>query len=136
MVAEGLGQFQPETAREIIVFSELALGGLHSCGLRTDNTIHCWFNSLSPQGSYTDIAVGTWHTCGTRNDGTVHCWERNSTRTFDPIIGRYTDLAGGSGGLTCGIRTDDNKLRCGGVPIAGPRVLLEATIRTFANTTS
>ena len=63
-------------------FKAVSAGGLHSCGLRTDNTIVCWgYNNGgqtdAPSGTFQAVSAGGLHSCGLRNDNTVACWGSN-----------------------------------------------------------
>lgn len=72
------------------------VGSLHSCGIKSDNSGHCWGynldgrtgrnttagNTLVPSaisggGSWKSIDAGTSHTCGIKSDDTVNCWGNN-----------------------------------------------------------
>ncbi len=62
------------------VFSAIATGSTHSCGLRPDGTVQCWGNNWrgqtnAPDGKFTVTAPGAEHTCGIRADGTIQCWD-------------------------------------------------------------
>jgi len=78
-------------------FTEISLGGLHTCAILTNGSALCWgYNGdgelgcgtnhnyyISPNavyGSYnfTSISLGGWHSCGLLNDGTALCWGYNS----------------------------------------------------------
>lgn len=56
-----------------------------ACGLKTDNTVQCWFNYKTddPQsGTFTYVAAGYEHACGIRDNG--------FTFTFDLDMDRLT----------------------------------------------
>ena len=60
-------------------FTSVTAGGLHSCGIRTDNTVTCWGNNGAgqadaPSGAFTSVTAGSSHSCGIRTDNTVTCW--------------------------------------------------------------
>ena len=80
----------------------IVIGGSHSCGIRTDDTLDCWgantarFRGESlfgrshnvyethygqadpPEGTFSAVAAGEWHTCGIRTDGQATCWGANN----------------------------------------------------------
>ena len=63
-------------------FQTVSAGPAHSCGLRTDGTIHCWgtndFGQTdAPRGSFQAVSAGSTHSCGLRTDGTIRCWGSN-----------------------------------------------------------
>jgi alpha-tubulin suppressor-like RCC1 family protein len=96
------GAVPPEDAGEPpIVWSKVAAGGIHTCGLRSDGTLWCWGDgahgqlgdgtqgrSLAPvqvlaadelpEGpvwdDWIDVSAGGAHTCGRRADHTLWCW--------------------------------------------------------------
>ncbi len=74
-------------------FDQLAIGGFHSCGVRS-GAVLCWGNNLDGQlgigsvefpeapvatgltnGAY--VVTGGAHSCALRTDGKVSCWGRN-----------------------------------------------------------
>ena len=72
-------------------FTEVAAGGYHTCGLKTDGTLACWgYNasgqSTPPAGTFTQVAAGYAHTCGVRTDGAFVCWGDNSYGQVDMIL--------------------------------------------------
>jgi len=116
-------------------WTQVATGGVHSCGIRTDGTLWCWGYNGSGQlgdGSYTDsdvpvqvgtatdwtgVAAGSFHSCGIRADGSLWCWGRNVdgqlgngtyAGSLVPVqVGTGTDWTRIAGGdrHTCGIRS-------------------------------
>lgn len=76
-------------------FTQLALGNLHSCGLRPDGSVECWgvgtraspcepgFGSggnpncgqaMPPAGRFLAVAAGRYHSCALDDAGEVTCW--------------------------------------------------------------
>ncbi len=63
-------------------FTQVSAGLGHSCGLRSDGSVHCWtFSALahSSRGvpvdeTFTFIDSGRWSPCGLKADGSVICW--------------------------------------------------------------
>ena len=56
-------------------------GIYHACGLRSDDTIHCWDYRRStyndpPQGSFSALDVGPWHYCAIDEEKVARCWTR------------------------------------------------------------
>ncbi|NLN62677.1 MAG: hypothetical protein GX146_07335, partial [Myxococcales bacterium] len=64
-----------------VVFTAIAAGYYHTCGLDEDGAAHCWgnyYHGLSDPPDdvlFTDIAAGHYHSCGIRaGDRIVVCW--------------------------------------------------------------
>ncbi|GIW52496.1 MAG: hypothetical protein KatS3mg081_1851 [Gemmatimonadales bacterium] len=87
----------PDSVRTELRFTNLALGGRHTCGVVVGGDVYCWGANGSGQlGStavtsfssrpvkvdadvkFTSIAAGGNNTCGLTNDGTAFCWGDNS----------------------------------------------------------
>jgi alpha-tubulin suppressor-like RCC1 family protein len=99
-----------------LVFTNLALGGDHSCGLAVDGAWYCWgynywgqagrsrdepvITSPEPMASgiaFAELAAGDYFTCGLNSSGAVWCWGQNDqcqlgadwkamTESPDPIL--------------------------------------------------
>lgn len=78
-----------------VVFTSLAAGGLHTCGLTVSGDAYCWgFNRSGQLGSLTQLttptrvsggvppmmqlSAGANHTCGLTRAGVVYCWGDNT----------------------------------------------------------
>lgn len=81
------------------IFTTLAAGhGLHSCGLKADQSAWCWgydiFGQLGNDDALDDqntprmvagglrfrsLSIGVYHTCGVRTDGSAYCWGEGSS---------------------------------------------------------
>jgi alpha-tubulin suppressor-like RCC1 family protein/uncharacterized protein YjdB len=77
-------------------FTQLAGGGAHTCGLKSDGAAYCWGsngngqlgdNSTSDREApvpvatglrFASIDAGAQHTCGLTSDGTAYCWGLNN----------------------------------------------------------
>lgn len=90
---QGISRFAPEVVGAAS-WSQLALGGGHSCGVQTDGTLHCTGRNVAGQlgigiaaggqlrefqavGSDTDWAVveaGTFNNCALKTDMRMFCW--------------------------------------------------------------
>ena len=92
-------------------FSAVTAGGwFHSCGLRTDGTITCWYSlddkpAEAPDGQFSAVSAGDRHSCGVRTDGTVTCWGDNRRGQTDAPHGQFIAVAAGYY-HSCGVRTD------------------------------
>lgn len=93
----------PEPVRTAVRFKQIAVGGLHVCGLAGSGETYCWgINSDSQLGvdtgaevctdflatykcsrlpvrvqgapAFADIAVGSNHTCAVTAEGSLYCW--------------------------------------------------------------
>ena len=101
-------------------FTAVSVGGIASCGLRTDGTITCWDNwgrdyigqagvpSNVPSGTFTAVSAGWSHSCGLRTDGTITCWNYWGWDDYgqeDAPSGSFTAVSAGWS-HSCGLRTD------------------------------
>ena len=96
----------------------IAVGQLHGCALRSDQTITCWGwngsgQASAPAGTFLAVTAGDFHTCGLRTDQSITCWgdDRGTGLTSQNILsapsGTFTAVAAGSY-HTCGLRTDQS----------------------------
>ena len=73
-------------------YTEIETTGLHTCGVRTDGTAHCWGDGrreIPPQDErIASIAVGPGFACGLREDGSLACWGR---MTLNSVLGVPAD---------------------------------------------
>ena len=101
-------------------FTAVSVGGLHSCGLRTDGTVTCWGQDEegeswtrltehgatdSPSGSFSAVSAGWAHSCGLRTGGTVACWGNNRDGQTDAPSGTFAAVSAGRA-HSCGVRAD------------------------------
>ena len=82
-----------------LIFTELAAGSTHTCGLTADGSGYCWGESIAVGAgdrfgpavlptphrvsgglSFASIAAGDDHNCGQTRDGEVYCWGSNSAK--------------------------------------------------------
>ncbi len=86
---------QPVPVQAEVVFSEVAAGGWHACGLTDAGVAYCWGGNNSGQVGrdhsrsepspgkvptsivFASLAAGGYHTCGLTADGTAYCWGDN-----------------------------------------------------------
>ncbi len=114
---------------------EAATTGNHACGIRSDNSLHCWGGNNRGQlgvgdtadrnvptalsaGTWSQVSLGDEHSCGVRPDGTLWCWGSNEDGQLgqgDVVdlnaptqVGTDTNWGSVSAGFahTCGLRTD------------------------------
>ncbi|HEY0735338.1 MAG TPA: S8 family serine peptidase [Herpetosiphonaceae bacterium] len=100
-----------------ITRKSVSAGYVHTCGVRTDQTLACWGSNTygqatPPSGTFTQVSAGYFHTCGVRTNQTVACWGRNSDGQATPPSGTFTQVSGGEQ-HTCGVRTNQT-LACWG----------------------
>ncbi|HEY3011760.1 MAG TPA: hypothetical protein VGJ36_03360 [Gemmatimonadales bacterium] len=75
-----------------MAFSQVSVGGVHTCGVTTDNRVYCWGANYAGQlgdgtavDHYTPVAVSGGlrfrqvnaannHTCGVTTDYRAYCW--------------------------------------------------------------
>lgn len=121
---------------------DVSAGDYHACGIKTDNTLHCWGNdsggalgngaggNTSSPGAVS--GGGTWKfisaagaSCGIKSDDSLWCWGANSdgqvgngnkTNQQSPVAiaaGTTWSYVAGSYNANCGIKTD-GQLLCWG----------------------
>jgi hypothetical protein len=103
-------------------FSQLSVGGFHSCGIRDDSTLTCWaprwkdYGQLTPpKDTFYQVSVGYYHTCGVTTDNGIKCWGKNTANDYGqatPPDGTFSQVSAGKW-HSCGIRTD-NTVACWG----------------------
>ena len=91
-------------------FVAVAAGYLHSCGLRTDQTLRCWGwnakgQSDAPAGQFDTVSTSGDHSCGLRADQTITCWGLNEHGQANPPAGQFISVSAGVV-LSCGVRVD------------------------------
>ena len=91
-------------------FAVVAVGGLHSCGIKTDASVVCWGDNRDgqadpPSGSFSAVAAGGGHSCGVKTDASVVCWGDNYQGRTDAPAGSFTTVAAGRF-HSCGVKTD------------------------------
>ena len=104
-------------------FKSVAIGGLHGCGVKTDDAVVCWwinppssydYDELTqPAGAFRSISSGDNYTCGVRTDATLDCWWAVAERNPDaadygeatPPDGEFLSVSAG-GDHACAVRAD------------------------------
>ncbi len=99
-------------------FKAVSAGYLHSCGIRSDDTIVCWGkNSSGPVGGFKAVSAGRDHSCAIGSDDTVVCWGSNPYGQTDAPVGGFKAVSAG-GRDSCGIGSDD-AITCWGSNLDG-----------------
>ncbi len=98
-------------------FKSVSAGGLHSCAVRSDNTITCWGRndygqSVAPSGMFKSVSAGEYHSCGVRSDNTITCWGDNEYGQSVAPSGVFKSVSAGEHD-SCGVRSD-NTITCWG----------------------
>ncbi|MYG55529.1 MAG: hypothetical protein F4163_07825 [Acidimicrobiaceae bacterium] len=92
-------------------FKAVAAGGLHSCGVRTDDVIACWGDdywgqTYAPSGVFQLVSTGASHSCAIRTNNTITCWGNNHRGQADAPAGEFLVVSAGAS-HSCAIGTDD-----------------------------
>jgi hypothetical protein len=92
-----------------LVFTSLAAGPLHACGVRNDGTLACWGSNPSggaspPEGNFLQVTAGYEHSCALRANSTITCWGRNQVGQAAPPSGTFQAIATKLH-FSCGLRT-------------------------------
>ena len=92
------------------VFTAIAAGAYHTCGLTTSGSAECWGQdydgeSTPPSSTFTAISAGNSHNCGLLVDGSVECWGEDLQGQSTPPSSTFTAISAGDS-HTCGLRTD------------------------------
>ena len=95
-------------------FKTVAAGEVHSCGLRSDDTITCWGangrgQTDAPSGTFKTVTLGGFHSCAVRSDDTITCWGSNNDGESDAPSGTFKTVTV-SAFHSCAIRSDDHLL--------------------------
>ena len=103
-------------------FQKIAAGQIHTCGLKTDNSILCWgrMNSPSPENlavdakvlTFLDVSSGPDYSCGIETDGTVLCFG-NCDAIQDVPHDTFVQIASADQ-YSCGVKKDGT-LSCWGI---------------------
>ena len=90
-------------------FKAVSAGSRDSCGIRTDDSIVCWFPSRTdvPTGGFKAVSEGLYHGCGLRTDDTITCWGYNVNGQADAPAGGFVAVSAGDE-HSCGLRVDDS----------------------------
>ena len=105
-------------------FKAVAAGGLHSCGVRTDDVIACWGDdywgqTYAPSGVFQLVSTGASHSCAIRTNNTITCWGNNHRGQTDAPAGEFLVVSAGAS-HSCAMGTDDT-ITCWGDNIYGQR---------------
>jgi alpha-tubulin suppressor-like RCC1 family protein len=100
-------------------FTQIAVGGRHTCGLVRDGSMLCWgsnyYGALAgaddPAADFTQLAAGGYHTCGLRRDRSLACWGMGNLevgQVSGPNADPSTDFIHIAAGNqhTCALRSD------------------------------
>ncbi len=100
-------------------FTQIAVGGRHTCGLVSDGSMLCWgsdtYGALAgvddAAADFTQLAAGGFHTCGLRRDGSLTCWGMGNLevgQVSGPNADASTDFTHIAAGdqHTCALRSD------------------------------
>jgi cysteine-rich repeat protein len=97
-----------------VPFWQLAGGGSHMCGLRTNGMVTCWGSPEGPStplaGRFSAIAVGAFGSCALAEPGALTCWGKAATLTFPADT--YDNVAVGDDFVCAATRT--HELPCWG----------------------
>lgn len=132
----------PQTLGAAGEFSDIKVGSLHSCALRTDSTVACWGDNVYKQSqpgsaattistptqvpsltNITSLSLGSNHSCAVSASGIVSCWGNNtngelgysgaSASTPTAVSGNYLKVSAGFT-HTCAIGSTGGLVYCWG----------------------
>ena len=93
-----------------------------ACGVKTDGTLHCWWDGdmFPPSGTFSLVSTGSNFACGLKTDGTLACWgddqyNQNAHWQTSPPTGTFSSVSCGHESA-CGVMTDST-LVCWGGPM-------------------
>jgi glucose/arabinose dehydrogenase len=125
------------TPPEGALFSTVAAGAEHSCGLTIGRDLVCWGKNDNARGDSQDgpfraLAVGLTHTCVLRDDGTAFCQGSDQAGQSDPPSTAFTAISAGAD-HTCGLLAN-HSIECWGAHAQdrAANVRLAAPPGTFA----
>ena len=98
-------------------FNAVSAGGLHSCGVRTDEVITCWGDDFwgqthAPAGEFSMVSAGAGHSCAISANDTITCWGNNHRGQTAAPAGEFLLVSAGAG-HSCAINTD-HAIECWG----------------------
>ncbi len=126
-------------------WKRVAAGNAHSCGIKSDDTLHCWGANSSGQlgdnsttqrlvptvtsggGIWKHVATSSSHTCAITTVGAAYCWGYNTNGQIgdNSTTGRLVPTAVAGGGVweqtavtvaqTCAVKSDGALWCWGGV---------------------
>ncbi len=97
---------RPSQLADALVFTALAAGEAHTCGMREDGAVFCWGSGRSGQlgnGQQSDsprpvlvvggqvfraLGLGAQHSCGLDADGIAWCWGDNAAQQLGVVAAR------------------------------------------------
>lgn len=100
------------TAAGPVVALGVAASDMHTCAVRTDNTLTCWEKFIGTRstppitGAYTQVAVGLFHSCALKTDQSITCWGASQFGALEPPSGAFKQISVGLGN-SCALRTND-----------------------------
>ncbi|KAK1361374.1 serine/threonine-protein kinase-like protein CCR4 [Heracleum sosnowskyi] len=97
-------------------FSVVAAGLRHFCAISVRGRLKCWGDLVGdqPKGLFKGLALGDRRSCGIRVRGDVVCWGEDGFRLPEVLEGTSFEAIEASGGVFCGVRTEDYGLYCWG----------------------
>lgn len=100
-------------------WKDVSVGYQHSCSLAyEDGEIHCWGTNYQIElediyGSYASVSAGNTHVCVIEESERARCWGMSEA---PPAGVFFRDISSGDG-YTCGITSEESRLRCWGKQI-------------------
>jgi len=136
----GFESLSPIPVQTGLVFRQVAVGQLHTCGLAADSAAWCWgrnqegqlgtgtlFSSTAPRAvagglRFASITLGYFSSCGLTADGVAYCW--GGGRPAVPSVAQpgtvFLSLISSPGDRACGIRADSAVVCMQAPPLAPP----------------
>ena len=101
-------------------FTAVSAGLWGGCGIRADQTIVCWDDKgdrsyNEPEGRFTAVSKGGQQRCGLSVDQIIVCSNPGSY-----TLARFTAVSSGNGLTKCGLRAENETVKCWGTRFRAP----------------
>ena len=84
------GQWNGVDAVPHLIFTDIAVGSSHVCGISNSGNVHCWGSQSTPllgEYAFQKIVLGNAYACGLSNAGRLSCWGSSGTGFLPNVAG-------------------------------------------------